>query len=254
MTNMNKWINERAWTVSMYICYILSFIILSVAGYNCTLRIVGDTTTFMKVILFVCVCLFVAMVVALVFAAFITPFSELLKRLLDFLFFRKTNTVIPQDSEYMEKDSDKADANIESNLDAGNYDEHKERGNISDNVIPQRETLKKEFMEKYVKSDCQELPIYDVFESLFNQQQSGAFAARAFKCAMSEPIKWLKTFPGYEDAKRLFPLPDAIKGNKSNYSNANNKRIYSEDTIKETVSVLRDKLEELTVTLGKQES
>ena len=60
---MSKWINERAWTVSMYICYILSFIILSVAGYNCTLRVVGDTTIFMKVILFVCVCLFVAMVV-----------------------------------------------------------------------------------------------------------------------------------------------------------------------------------------------
>ena len=109
-------------------------------------------------------------------------------------------------------------------------------------------------MEQFVRHDCQKLTIYEVFESLFGQHKSGAFAARAFKCAMSEPIKWLKTFPGYEDAKRLFSLPDAIKGNKSNYSNANNKRIYSEDTIKETVSVLRDKLEELTVTLGKQES
>ena len=250
---MSKWINERAWTVSMYICYILSFIILSVAGYNCTLRIVGDTTTFMKVILFVCVCLFVAMVVALVFAAFITPFSELLKRLLDFLFFRKTNTVIPQDSEYMEKDSDKADTNIESNLDAGNYDEHKERGNISDNVIPQRETLKKEFMEKYVKSDCQELPIYDVFESLFNQQQSGAFAARAFQYALNDP-NWLKDYPGYEDAKRLFPQPDAIKGTKSNYSNSNNNRNYSSKTIEATKSLLNDKLKELTATLENQEA
>ena len=250
---MGKWIDERAWMVSVYICYILGFIILSVAGYNYILSVIGDTTTFMKAILFVCVCLFVAMVVALVFAAFITPFSELLKRLLDFLFFRKTNTVIPQDSEYMEKDSDKADANIESNLDAGNYDEHKERGNISDNVIPQRETLKKEFMEKYVKSDCQELPIYDVFESLFNQQQSGAFAARAFQYALNDP-NWLKDYPGYEDAKRLFPQPDAIKGTKSNYSNSNNNRNYSNKTIEATKSLLKDKLKELTVTMGKQEA
>lgn len=250
---MGKWIDERAWMVSVYICYILGFIILSVAGYNYILSVIGDTTTFMKAILFVCVCLFVAMVVALVFAAFITPFSELLKRLLDFLFFRKTNTVIPQDSEYMEKDSDKADANIESNLDAGNYDEHKKRGNISDNVIPQRETLKKEFMEKYVKSDCQELPIYDVFESLFNQQQSGAFAARAFQYALNDP-NWLKDYPGYEDAKRLFPQPDAIKGTKSNYSNSNNNRNYSNKTIEATKSLLKDKLKELTVTIGKQEA
>ena len=250
---MGKWIDERAWMVSVYICYILGFIILCVAGYNYILSVIGDTTTFMKAILFVCVCLFVAMVVALVFAAFITPFSELLKRLLDFLFFRKTNTVIPQDSEYMEKDSDKADANIESNLDAGNYDEHKKRGNISDNVIPQRETLKKEFMEKYVKSDCQELPIYDVFESLFNQQQSGAFAARAFQYALNDP-NWLKDYPGYEDAKRLFPQPDAIKGTKSNYSNSNNNRNYSNKTIEATKSLLKDKLKELTATLEKQEA
>lgn len=251
---MSKWINERAWTVSMYICYILSFIILSVAGYNYILSVIGDTTSFMKVILFVCVCLFVAMVVALVFAAFITPFSELLKRLLDFLFFRKANTVIPQDIDDTKEVGDSEVIANDSNSDANNSDENTEESNILDNDTPQREALKKEFMEQFVRHDCQKLPIYEVFESLFGQHKSGAFAARAFKCAMSEPIKWLKTFPGYEDAKRLFPLPDAIKGNKSNYSNANNKRIYSEDTIKETVSVLRDKLEELTVTLGKQES
>ena len=36
---MSKWINERAWMVSVYICYILSFIILSVAGYNYILSV-----------------------------------------------------------------------------------------------------------------------------------------------------------------------------------------------------------------------
>ena len=250
---MSKWINERAWTVSMYICYILSFIILSVAGYNCTLRIVGDTTTFMKVILFVCVCLFVAMVVALVFAAFITPFSELLKRLLEFLFFRKAKTVIPQDSEDIEEVVDNADADIESNSDADNSNENTEGSNAADGANPQREALKKEFIEKYVKGECQSLPIYEVFESLFYQHQSGAFAARALQYALNDP-NWLKDYPGYEDAKRLFPQPGAINGTKSNYSNSNNNRNYSHKTIEATKSLLKDKLKELTAALEKQEA
>ena len=47
---MGKWIDERAWTVAMYICYILGFIVLSVAGYNYAMRMMGDTTLFMKVV------------------------------------------------------------------------------------------------------------------------------------------------------------------------------------------------------------
>ena len=246
---MSKWINERAWTISMYICYILCFIILSVAGYNYTLKIIGETTLFMKVVVLICICLFVALGVSLLFSIFITPLSELLNRMLLYMFHKKKDIILPQASGDIKEEKDDSTLN-EGNSESDNSEGKEEKNGKIDIDNSQREALKKEFMEKYVKSDCQELPIYDVFESLFNQQQSGAFAARAFKCAMSEPI----TFPGYEDAKRLFPLPDAIKGNKSNYSNANNKRIYSEDTIKETVSVLRDKLEELTVTLGKQES
>ena len=250
---MSKWINERAWTVSMYICYILSFIILSVAGYNYILSVIGDTTSFMKVILFVCVCLFVAMVVALVFAAFITPFSELLKRFLDFLFFRKTNMIIPQDSEDIEEIADNDDADMQTNSDADNSNGNTEGSNVSDSVNPQREALKKEFIEKYVKGECQSLPIYEVFESLFNQHQSGAFAARALQYALNDP-NWLKDYPGYEDAKRLFPQPGAINGTKSNYSNSNNNRNYSNKTIEATKSLLKDKLKELTATLEKQES
>ena len=44
---MSKWINDRAWTVSMYICYALCFIILSVAGYNYTMSIIGETSSIM---------------------------------------------------------------------------------------------------------------------------------------------------------------------------------------------------------------
>ena len=113
---------------------------------------------------------------------------------------------------------------------------------IDDSV---RESLKAEFMSEYVRVEYRNLPIYDVFESLFDQEKSGAFAARAFKCAMSDPIKWLKSFPGYEDAKRLFPKRDSIKGGKTNYSNANN-TVYSEKTMNETVEVIQDRLKELT--------
>ena len=54
----------------------------------------------------------------------------------------------------------------DSNSYADSSNESTEGSNKTDSDNPQREALKKEFMEKYVKSDCQELPIYDVFESL----------------------------------------------------------------------------------------
>ena len=79
---MSKWINDRAWTVSMYICYALCFIILSVAGYNYTMSIIGETSSIMKVVLFICIILFVGFGVSMVFSIFITPLSELLSRLL----------------------------------------------------------------------------------------------------------------------------------------------------------------------------
>ena len=54
------------------------------------------------------------------------------------------------------------------------------------------ETLKAEFMSEYVRYDHQKDTIYEVFEVLFLEKKSGAFAAHAFKCAMDE--KWLKCF------------------------------------------------------------
>lgn len=83
-----------------------------------------------------------------------------------------------------------------------------------------------------------------MFESLFDQEKSGAFSARAFKCAFNS-LNWLKEFPGYNDAVRLFPHKDAIKGTKSNYSNANNNKNYSEEILEATKSLLKDKLKEL---------
>jgi hypothetical protein len=79
---MSKWIDERAWTMSVYICYALGFIILSVAGYNCAISLVGDVSLFMRIIILMCVCLLVALIVLLAFSAFITPLSELILRML----------------------------------------------------------------------------------------------------------------------------------------------------------------------------
>ena len=74
---MSKWINERAWMISMCICYVLCSVILIVAGYNYTMSIIGDTTSFMKVVLFICIILFVGFGVSMIFSIFITPLSEI---------------------------------------------------------------------------------------------------------------------------------------------------------------------------------
>ena len=168
------------------------------------------------------------------------------------MFHKKKDIILPQASGDIKEEKDDSTLN-EGNSESDNSEGKEEKNGKIDIDNSQREALKKEFMEKYVKSDCQELPIYDVFESLFNQQQSGAFAARAFQYALNDP-NWLKDYPGYEDAKRLFPQPGAINGTKSNYSNSNNNRNYSHKTIEATKSLLKDKLKELTAALEKQEA
>ena len=113
---MSKWINDRAWTVSMYICYALCFIILSVAGYNYTMSIIGETSSIMKVVLFICIILFVGFGVSMVFSIFITPLSELLSRLLWHIFRLKTKKAISPNidakEEYIETDNAANDTNI----------------------------------------------------------------------------------------------------------------------------------------------
>ena len=191
---MSKWINDRAWTVSMYICYALCFIILCVAGYN--------------FILLICIILFVGFGVSMVFSIFITPLSEILSRFLWYLFRLKT------------------------------------KKGISPDCDSERNALKEEFVQKYVRKDYKQSPIYEVFESLFDQEKSGTFAARAFKCALSAP-NWLNNYPGYTDARRLFPHEDAIKGTKSNYSNANNEKNCSKEIMETINKLLEDKLKEM---------
>lgn len=196
---MGKWIDERAWTVAMYICYILGFIVLSVAGYNYAMRMMGDTTLFMKVVVLLCICLFVALIVSLIFSIFITPVSELLNRLLLYWFHRKQNHANTQD---IAEVNEEREVNTDNAIESDTVVPESNNAIESDTIVPesnenqtapkeevnadlQREDMKKEFMAKYVKFDCQELPIYEVFESLFDQEKSGAFAARAFKCSFN---------------------------------------------------------------------
>jgi hypothetical protein len=255
---MGKWIDERAWTVAMYICYILGFIVLSVAGYNYAMRMMGDTTLFMKVVVLLCICLFVALIVSLIFSIFITPVSELLNRLLLYWFHRKQNHANTQD---IAEVNEEREVNTDNAIESDTVVPESNNAIESDTIVPesnenqtapkeevnadlQREDMKKEFMAKYVKFDCQELPIYEVFESLFDQEKSGTFAARAFKCALSAP-NWLNNYPGYTDARRLFPHEDAIKGTKSNYSNANNEKNCSKEIMETIKKLHEDKLKEM---------
>lgn len=240
---MSKWINERAWMISMCICYVLCSVILIVAGYNYTMSIIGDTTSFMKVVLLICIILFVGFGVSMVFSIFITPLSELLNRLAVFLFEKKKFTTPTKNAEGEMEVLDENladDAELQkSSSSTKNHDNNKDE--VSDSI---REALKAEFMSEYVKYDHQEETIYEVFEVLFSEKKSGAFAAHAFKCAMNE--KWLKCFPGYEAAKKLFPKGDSIKGNKSNYSNANNNTL-SPAKEAEIKTILLDKFSELNL-------
>lgn len=244
---MSKWTDERSWKVSMYICYVLCFIILSVAGYNGIMMLVGNVTLFMRVVLLICVCLFVAFGVFFFFSVVITPFSEILNRLVVYLFslFKKKKmcSVFVQTTEeeikvHDESITDDADGEHQEISDSADVRDKKEKP-CDDST---RETLKAEFMSEYVRYDHQKDNIYEVFEALFLEKKSGAFAAHAFKCAMDE--KWLKCFPGYEAAKRLFPKEDSIKGGKSNYSNANNKKL-SPAKEEEIRTILLDKFNEL---------
>ena len=170
---------------------------------------------------------------------------SVLSRLLLYWFHRKQNHANTQDiAEVNEEREVNTDNAIESDTVVPESNENQTAPKEEVNADLQREDVKKEFMAKYVKFDCQELPIYEVFESLFDQEKSGAFAARAFKCSFNS-LNWLKEFPGYNDAVRLFPHKDAIKGTKSNYSNANNNKNYSKEILEGTKSLLNDKLEEL---------
>ena len=242
---MNKWIDERAWKNSLYICYALSIIIVITAGYNYTINIIGDTTSLMKVVWLICVCLFVAFGIFLGISVIITPLSELIYQifrlilysvsLVKKLYFRLRNRKEVE----LDIDNTVNDNYLEVTSESA---ECKKEEEVNKKDVSVREAFKKEFTSSYVKSEYKDSPIYDVFESLFIKKKSGAFAAHAFNLATDEPIKWLIDIPSFDEAKRLFPQQDSISGGKSNYSNALHKK-YPDENINKTIRILKNELD-----------
>lgn len=175
---MSKWIDERAWTMSVYICYALGFIVLSVAGYNCAISLVGDVSLFMRIIILMCVCLLVALIVLLAFSAFITPLSELILRMLKRLQQSKIVDVpVPVNEE---KGGDEAVIGGEST--------------VSPSKKPDKNTLRSLFMSRYVADNHKNEPIYDVIDHVLNERKEGAFAAKIIISA-HQHFQWLTSMP-----------------------------------------------------------
>ena len=175
---MSKWINERAWTMSVYICYVLGFIVLSVAGYHCAIALIGSTSLFMKAVILICVCLIVALIVSLAFSIFITPISELLLRLLEML-------------------------------------QRKKSAEMVHNVVEEeKNTLKSQFVARFVTEDHKNEPIYDTIDQVLHEKGEGAFAARVVGCAANAPLNWLKTIPTSKEMVNYFGL-EAINSESS---------------------------------------
>ena len=173
---MSNWINERAWTMSVYICYVLGFIVLSVAGYHCAMALIGSTSLFMKAVILICVCLIVALIVSLVFSIFITPISELLLRLLKMLQRKKHAEMVHNT---MEEEKDSTD-NKENN-----------EFSISPTEKQDKNTLRSQFVARFVTEDHKNEPIYDVIDHVLNESREGAFAVRVIGCATELPLEWL---------------------------------------------------------------
>ena len=207
---MSKWIDERAWTVSMYICYILGFVVLSVAGYHCAIALIGSTSLFMKAVILICVCLIVALIVSLVFSIFITPISELLLRLLKMLQRRKSAEMVH-------------------------------------NVVEEeKNTLKSQFVARFVTEDHKNEPIYDTIDQVLHEKGEGAFAARVVGCAANAPLNWLKTIPTSKEMVNYFGL-EAINS-ESSFNGGLTK--FRKDSFKEgsnatAINIMKDKLKEL---------
>lgn len=207
---MSKWINERAWTLSVYICYVLGFIVLSVAGYHCAIALIGSTSLFMKAVILICVCLIVALIVSLAFSIFITPISELLLRLLEML-------------------------------------QRKKSAEMVHNVVEEeKNTLKSQFVARFVTEDHKNEPIYDTIDQVLHEKGEGAFAARVVGCAANAPLNWLKTIPTSKEMVNYFGL-EAINS-ESSFNGGLTK--FRKDSFKEgsnatAINIMKDKLKGL---------
>ena len=237
---MSKWIDERAWTVSMYICYILGFVVLSVAGYHCAIALIGSTSLFMKAVILLCVCLIVALIVSLVFSIFITPISELLLRLLKMLQRKKYAEMVHSVAKE-EKDS----TDIKDNNEVS----------VSPAEEQVKNTLKSQFAAKFVTEDHKNEPIYDVIDHVLNESREGAFAARVIGCATELPLKWLVKKLSSEEMVYYFG-EEAIcsKGAYNTAMTKFRKNAFKEESYSDTINIMKDRLKQLQNERNKEQT
>ena len=228
---MSKWINERAWTMSVYICYVLGFIVLSVAGYHCAMALIGSTSLFMKAVILICVCLIVALIVSLVFSIFITPISELLLRLLKML-QRKKHAEMVHNTMEEEKDSTDIKENNEFS--------------ISPAEKQDKNTLRSQFVARFVTEDHKNEPIYDVIDHVLNESREGAFAVRVIGCATELPLEWLVKKLSSEEMVYYFG-EEAIcsKGAYNTAMTKFRKNAFKEESYSDTINIMKDRLKQL---------
>ena len=242
---MSKWIDEKTWGVSVKICYILSFVVLSVAGYNYTMVFVGDTSSTMKMVILVCVCLTVALIMFLAFSVFVTPFSELLFRLLkrfqreekpeapvakeDDGESQSSQTAVPEENRTEEANGQEKEVQPEEGKELSTDDE--------------KNKLRSLFMSRYVVDGYKNKRIYDTIDQALNERKEGAFAAKII-IAATKYLKWMSSMPSGKVMTELFG-EKAIHSVSSFNSGKSDFKEASEAELSEAINILRSKLEAL---------
>lgn len=204
---MSKWINDRFWKVSVYISFIIVFIVFCVSGYHYSIEVIGNTSLVMRTVVLICICLFFALIMSLVFSVFVTPVSELLLRILK-RFQRK---------KIMDKHTNEQ-TDVQKYL-GNNTDIGEET--IIGKSLEDTKTLRSQFQARFVTDEHKKDPIYDVIYELLKEKKEGAFAAFVIGLAADEPLKWLKEQPTPDEMKRYFG-EDAIKSDSA-FGNGKNK-------------------------------
>lgn len=125
-----------------------------------------------------CVCLLVALIVLLAFSALITPLSELILRMLKRLQQSKIVDVPAPVNE------EKGDAEVVIGGESP----------ISPSENQEKNTLRSQFMARYVADNHKKEPIYDVIDHVLNERKEGAFAAKIIISA-HQHFQWLTSMP-----------------------------------------------------------
>lgn len=204
------------------------------------MALIGSTSLFMKAVILICVCLIVALIVSLVFSIFITPISELLLRLLKML-QRKKHAEMVHNTMEEEKDSTDIKENNEFS--------------ISPTEKQDKNTLRSQFVARFVTEDHKNEPIYDVIDHVLNESREGAFAVRVIGCATELPLEWLVKKLSSEEMVYYFG-EEAIcsKGAYNTAMTKFRKNAFKEESYSDTINIMKDRLKQLQNERNKEQT